>query len=162
MPKSPFEEWLKTLEYRRNRVVFLVEWLAMFSIAWLFWSVLFFGAPGSLRPALAAPLMAFLYATCVVYGRLMRATGCRKCASPLPLLRQEVGRRRLPDEEHCMEVQYGGEAYGQQIVDVYCKVTRADMVTYCCRRCDQSWEERVELPGSGYQFIRRENRNEDR
>ncbi|HEX8991240.1 MAG TPA: hypothetical protein VF784_06145, partial [Anaerolineales bacterium] len=104
MPRSPFGEWLKILEHGKNRSVFLVEWLAMFAIAWLFWSVVFFGASGSLRPALAAALMAFLYATCIVYGRLMRATGCWKCSSPLPLLRKEVGRRRLRDEEHCMQV----------------------------------------------------------
>ncbi len=134
----------------------------MFSIAWLFWSVMFFGVPGSVRPALAAASMAFLYATCIVYDRLLRATGCRMCSSPLPLLRKEVGRKHLPDEEQCMEVQYGGEEYGQQVIDVYCKVTRADMVTYCCRRCNQSWKERVELPGSGYQLVRRGDRNKGR
>ncbi len=160
MPRSPFEEWLKILEYRKNRFIFVVEWLSMFTIAWLFWSVLFFGAPGSVRPGLAAALMAFLYATCIVYDRLYRATGCRKCASPLPLLRKEVGRRHLRDEEHCMEVQYGAEEYGEKVIDIYRKVTRADMVTYRCRRCGASWEERVELRGSGYQLVHRGDRKE--
>lgn len=155
MSKSPFQDWLSLLERRKNHSIFLVEWMSIFLIAWMFWSAMFIWAPGSIPPGMAGTLVAFLYATCIVYGRLMKATGCRKCASPLPFVRKEVGRRHQPDEEHCIEVQYGGEEYGQHMIQVYCKITRADIVTYRCRECDQIWDERVEVGGSGYKMIRR-------
>ncbi len=155
MSKSPFENWLQILEYRKNHLIFLVEWLVIFAIAWIFWTVIFIAAPGSAPAGLIATLVALLYATSIVYGRMMKTTGCRKCASPWPLVRKEMGRRHMRDEEHCIEVEYGGEEYGQHLVQVYCKVIRADMVTYSCRQCGQTWEERVELPGTGYKMVRR-------
>ncbi len=129
--------------------------MSLFSIAWLFWSVLFFAAPGSMPPSVAAIAISALYASALVYGRLIKATGCPKCASALPFLRHEIGRRHLRDEEHCIEVQYGAEEYGQCMLQVYCKVVHRDMVTYRCRRCDQAWEEKLDLPGSGYKLVRR-------
>ena len=155
MSKSPLQSWLAVQERRRSRLVFLVEWTAIFAIGWLFWSVMFRLAPGSIPPTVAALVVSALYASCAIYGRLLRATGCGKCASPLPFLRREVGRRRMPDQEDCMEVQYGGEDYGISVMQVYCRVVRADMVTYRCRSCGQMWEERVQLPGSSYQLVRR-------
>lgn len=155
MSKNPFQSWLSVQERRRSHIVFLVEWISIFAIAWLFWSFMFRLAPGSVAPGTAALAIAALYATSVIYGRLLRATGCRKCANPLPFLRAEVGRHRLPDQEDCLEVQYGAEEYGQELMQVYCRVVRTDMVTYHCRRCGQMWEERVQLPGPGYQLVRR-------
>ncbi len=155
MSKSPFENWLRLLEHRKNHLIFLVEWLAIFAIAWMFWTVIFTAAPGSAPAGLIATLVALLYSTLIVYGRMMKTTGCRKCGSPWPLMRKEMGRKHLRDEEHCIEVEYGGEEYGQHLVQVYCKVIRADMVTYSCRHCGQMWEERVELPSIGYKIVRR-------
>src|SRR5512140_1214358 len=155
MSKSPFQSWLAVQERRRSHVVFLVEWTALFVLAWLFWSVMFWAAPGSVPPKLAAVAVSALYATCMIYGRLLRATGCKKCATALPFQRKEVGRRRLPDQEDCMEIQYGAEEYGQEMVQVYCRVVKADMVTYRCRSCGQMWEERIQLPGADYQLVRR-------
>ena len=54
-----------------------------------------------------------------------------------------------------MEREYGGSAWDQHFVHVYCPVRRTDIVTFRCRRCDQLWEEKLELPGSGYKRIRR-------
>ncbi len=135
--------------------MFLIEWLAIFAIAWLFWSIMFWAAPGSVPPKTAAMVVSGLYATVAIYGRVWRATGCRRCANPLPFLRKEAGRRRLPDQEDCIEVQYGGEDYTLTSIQVYCRVVHADMVTYRCRSCGQMWEEKVQLPGPGYQFVRR-------
>ncbi len=158
MSKNPFQSWLSVQEHRRSHLVFLVEWVSIFAIAWLFWSLMFRLAPGSIAPERAGIAVAALYATSLIYGRLLRATGCQKCTNPLPFLRVEVGRHRLPDQEDCMEVQYGAEEYGQEMMQVYCRVVRADMVTYRCRSCGQMWEERVELPSSGYRRVRRTNR----
>ncbi len=135
--------------------MFPLEWLVLFAIAWLFWSLMFWAAPGSMPPRIAALAVSALYATCLIYGRLLRATGCGKCSSPLPFLRQEVGRHHMPDEEDCIEVQYGAEEYGDIIMNVYCRVVRTDMVTYRCRSCGQKWQERVQLPGHDYQLVRR-------
>ena len=155
MSRNPFQSWLAVQERRRSYLMFLLEWLALFAMAWMFWSVMFWAAPGSMPPRVAAIAVSALYATCLIYGRLLRATGCRKCSSASPFVRQEVGRRRLPDQEDCMEVQYGAEEYGQETMQVYSRVVRAEMVTYRCRDCGQLWQERVELPGPGYQLVRR-------
>ena len=153
MPKSPFRDWLTTQEYKRSYAIFLVEWLAIFAIAWLFWWVMFFGGRGSVAPELAATITSGLYATCIIYGRLLRVTGCRKCGNPMPFMRREIVRRHLHDQEDCIELEYGGDEWDQHFVHVYCKVIRADMVTYCCRKCEQVWQEKVELPGPGYKRV---------
>ncbi len=155
MPNKPLEDWLTLQEHRRSHSIFLVEWMSVFLIAWLFWSLMFFSAPGSVPPGLAATLISGLYATCMVYGRLMKATGCKKCSSPLPFMRKEIGRRHLRDQEQCVEIEYGGDEWDEHFVHVYCKVSRSDIITYRCRQCDQIWEEKIELPGSGYKLIRR-------
>ncbi len=155
MPKNPFQDWLRILEHRKNHLIFLVEWLAIFMLAWVFWFVIFLEAPGSVPPGLIATLVAFLYATCVVYLRMLRTTGCKKCGSPWPFLRTEVGRRHMRDEEHCVELEYGGDEFGRHMLQVFCKIIRADTVAYRCKHCGQMWEEWVELPGSGYKVVRR-------
>lgn len=156
MPKDPYQSsWLTKQEGRRTYTIFLVEWLSIFAIAWMFWSVMFFAAPGSIPPGLAATILSGLYATCMVYGRLLRATGCKKCSSALPFMRKEIGRRHLRDQEDCVELEYGGSEWDQHFMHVYCRIIRSDIVTYRCRKCDQVWEEKVELPGSGYRLVRR-------
>jgi hypothetical protein len=155
MPNDLFDRWLTRLEHRRTHSIFLVEWLAIFTIAWLFWVLMFEWAPGSIPPGLAATLVSGLYATCLIYGRVLRVTGCRKCNNPMPFLRREVGRWHLPDHEECIELDYGGDEWDRHFVHVYCKVARADIVAYRCRKCDQLWEEKIELPGSGYKLVRR-------
>jgi hypothetical protein len=155
MPKRPFQHWLTLQERQKNHSFFIVEWVSIFTIAWLFWSLMFFSVPGSLPPWQTATIIAALYASCVVYGRVLRLTGCRKCGSPLPLLRQEIGRRHTRDQEHRVEREYGGPQWDRHFVDVYCRVQRNDIVTYRCSKCDQIWEEKIELPGSNYKFLGR-------
>ena len=159
MPKSPFQDWLSTQEYRRRHAIFLVEWLAIFAIAWLFWWVMFVGGRGAVPPGLAATITSGLYATCIIYGRLLRVTGCRRCRNPMPFMRREVGRRHLQDQEDCIELEYGGDEWDQHYVHVHCRVVRSDIVTYRCRNCDQVWEEKLELPGSGYKQVDRMDLN---
>ncbi len=155
MPKGPLHEWLTVQEYKRSRIFFLVEWLALFGVAWLFWSLVFTAARGAIPPGLAATLISILYATCIIYGRVLHVTGCPKCKSPLPFMRKETGRRHMPDQEQCIEVQYGGEEWGQEMIQVYSRICHTDVVTYRCRQCDQAWEEKLELPGSSYRLVRR-------
>jgi Fe-S oxidoreductase len=109
MPNDLFDKWLTRLEYRRTYSIFLVEWLSLFAIAWLFWSMMVLLAPGSIPPGLAATMVSGLYATCMIYGRLLRVTGCRKCSNPMPFMRKEIGRWHLRDHEECIEVEFGGE-----------------------------------------------------
>lgn len=154
-PRSPFETWLLTQEHKKVPTIFLGEWLLLFAAAWFFWSVMFLSAPGDVAPGVAATLVAILYATCMIYGRLLRITGCRKCSNPMPFLRQETGRRHMRDHEECLEVQYGGEEWGQHMIQIYSRILRTDLVTYRCRKCGQVWEEKIELPGSGYKLTRR-------
>jgi hypothetical protein len=155
MPQKIFQNWLTVQEHKKNHSIFIVEWVSIFVLAWFFWSLMFFSAPGSVPPGLAATFIAGLYASSLVYGRLLRATGCRKCTTPLPFMRQEIGRRHLRDEEECMEIQYGGPEWDQHFVHVYCRVRRADIVTFRCHHCQQVWEEKIELPGSAYKLIKR-------
>src|SRR5512140_3673915 len=155
MPKSPFQEWLSVLEYKQSRLVFLAEWMALFGVAWFFWSLMFTSLPGAVPPGLAATLIAVLYATSILYGRVLKVTGCSKCHSALPFLRNETGRRHLPDHEQCVEIQYGGEEWGQEMIQIYSRVCRTDIVTYQCRSCEKVWEEKIELAGSGYRLVRR-------
>jgi hypothetical protein len=155
MSKSPFQSWLSIQECRRPYLIFLVEWLALFGAAWLFWWVMFFGGRGSVQPELAATLTSGLYATCLLYGRLLRVTGCRKCANPMPFMRREMARRHVRDYEECFEAEYGGDQWDQSGLQVYCRTVRTDIVTYRCRKCDQVWEEKVELPDTSFKPIRR-------
>jgi hypothetical protein len=155
MQKSSFQEWLSTQEYKRPSIIFMVEWLALFGMAWLFWWVIFFGGRGSVQPGLAASLTSGLYATCLIYGRLLRVTGCRKCANPMPFLRREVGRRHVGDHEECFEVQSGEYEWGQYDIQVYSRMVRTDIVTYRCRKCRQAWEEKSEVPASSFRPMRR-------
>ena len=155
MPQKPLQNWLAVQEYKNPHTIFLVEWMSIFAIAWLFWFLVFFSAPGSVPPGLAATFISGLYASCLVYGRLLQVTGCRKCPSALPFMRQEIGRRHLRDEEQCLELEYGGPEWDQHFVHVYCRVRRADIVTFRCRSCQKVWEEKVELPGSRYKRVKR-------
>lgn len=155
MSKTPFHSWLAIQERRRSSIIFLVEWLALFASAWMFWWVMFWAAPGSLSPRIAATAVSALYATALIYGRVLRATGCKRCSSPMPFLRKEIGRRQLPDQEDCIEIEYGGEDFGLTTMQTYCQIVRSEMVTCQCSHCGQMWEERVQLPGSGYQLVRR-------
>ncbi len=155
MPKKSLDSWLVTQERKKNHSIFLVEWTSIFAIAWLFWSLMFWAAPGSISPRVAATVLAGLYATCLIYGRVMHATGCKKCHSVLPFMRNEIGRRHLPDQEDCTELEYGGDEWDMHFTQVYCRVLRSDIVTYRCRNCGQGWEEKVQLPRSGYRLVRR-------
>jgi len=108
-----------------------------------------------MQPALAAAAVSGLYATCLIYGRLVRTTGCRKCSNPMSFLRRELSRRHVRDSEECYEIQAGGYDVDRDAVEVDCRVVRTDIVTYRCRKCGQVWEEKVELPGSGYHPVER-------
>ncbi len=147
--RSPFLYWLSIQELKRPQITFLLEWLSLFSTAWLFWWVMFFGGRGSLAPAITASAVSALYATCLIYGRMLRVTGCRKCSNPLPFMRREVARRHVDDHEECIDEEFNFE-WEQPVDRVRCRMVRTEMVMYRCRKCDQAWEEKVELPVSNF------------
>jgi hypothetical protein len=101
-------DWLKEQE-QKNHSVFLMEWMSTFAFALVFWTALFFKLEISLWTAAAAAATSALYACVFVYLRLFPITRCKKCSSLLPLVRDEISRRCIHDEERCLEIERGGE-----------------------------------------------------
>jgi hypothetical protein len=147
-------EWLREQEQKRNRSIFLLEWMLVFACALLFWIVLFLKLERSIWSIPAAALMSALYACGFVYVRLHPLTNCRKCRSPLPLIRKEIDRRHLRDEEQCLEIVRGGEEYCGHYIEIYNRVYRVEMVRFRCVQCKAVWDEVEHLPVSKYEYVR--------
>ena len=146
--------WLSEQEHKRHSPVFLCEWLATFALAWLFWLLLFHKLEISARATAGAAAIAALYASVFVYLRLFPVTRCAKCRSPLPLIREEVGRRRVRDEELALEVERGGEEYWGHFIDLYQRIYGVDIVRFRCTRCGAVWESVEHVPVSDYRLVR--------
>ena len=146
--------WLTEQELKNNHSAFLFEWIFTFTLAFLFWSLLFFKIEDSFMSVETAAAMSILYASCLVYVRLFPMTGCKKCSSLLPLIRKEIGRRHIQDEDRCVEIEYGSEAYCRHYIDQFNRTYRVDKVRFRCRRCKRDWEEIVQYPVSNYQYLR--------
>jgi hypothetical protein len=153
MPIKSIRDWLKEHE-QKNHSVFLLEWLSIFAIALAFWTFLFHKLEISPWSTAAAATTAVLYACGFIYLRVYQATRCRKCNSPLPLMRQEVGRRRTHDEERCLEIERGGEDYEAHFIDIYYRIYHVEIVKFRCRSCHKVWEETERSPASNFKFVR--------
>jgi len=146
-------DWLKEQE-QKNRSIFLVEWVSAFALALVFWTILFYEVQISLWSTAAATIISALYACVFIYLRLFPITRCRKCKSLLPLVREEVSRRHIHDEEKCLEIERGGEDYWQHFIDLYYRIYRVEIVKFRCRRCHRMWEEVERSPASDFKFVR--------
>ncbi len=154
MPIMPFREWLREQENRRGPLFFLFEWLIVFTIALAFWAVLLLEIRRSAWNLAAAAGVSSLYASAVVYMRLLRLSSCTRCHSPLAVTKQEIGRRHVQDRERCLEIERGGEEWDGHFIDLYSRQYRIDIVKYRCRRCHRTWEHSTEEPAGDYELIR--------
>ncbi len=154
MPGFSILDWLSEQEKRRRPFVFIVEWIFVFVLAGAVWT-----GTASMwqhaRPSgvLVVSLSAF-YASAIVYSRLFKVTRCRKCSSPLPLLRREIDRQHVRDREDCVEFDGGGAAWGQHFIQLYRRMVCVDKVRFQCRQCHGVWQEMEELPVSEYELVR--------
>jgi hypothetical protein len=146
-------DWLKEQE-QKNHSIFLLEWLATFAVSLLFWGVLFYKLEISLWSTAAAATTSALYACGFVYLRSFPITRCKKCTSLLPLVKKEISRRHIHDEEKCREIERGGEDYWGHFIDIYNRLYHIEIVRFRCRRCRKTWDEVEQSPASGYRFIR--------
>ena len=144
-------DWLKEQE-EKHHSIFLLEWVSTFACTFIFWIVLFHGLEVSLRSTAATT--SALYACGFVYLRLFPVTRCKKCSSLLPLVREEIGRRHIHDEERTVEIERGGEDYWGHFIDIYNRVYHVDVVRNRCRRCHKVWDEVEQLPASNFRFVR--------
>ena len=147
-------DWLIEQERKKPHSIFLLEWLSTFAVIFLFWNFLFFKLENSLRSTAAAATISALYACGFVYLRIYPITRCKKCHSLLPLIRKEIGRRHIHDEEKCLEIEHGGEDYWKHFIDLYHRIYRVELVKFRCRRCKAVWEEVEQAPASEYKFVR--------
>ncbi len=146
--------WLNEQEHKKSHSIFLLEWVSTFAFAFLFWYFLFFELENSIRSTSAAATISALYACGFVYLRIYPITRCKKCNSWLPLVREEISRRRIQDQERCLEIEHGGEDYWRHFIDLYYRIYRVDIVRFRCRRCKAVWEETEQAPASNYKFVR--------
>lgn len=154
MPGSSAFDWLKEQEKRRSPSVFTLEWIFVFALAGLFWTGVLSMLEG-VRPSNALVIaVAAFYASATVYVRLFNVTRCQKCRSPLPLLREELDRRYVRDRESCVELEFGGPAFGRHLLQLYSRRLRVESVRCRCRRCRGIWQEIEEVPVSDYELVR--------
>jgi hypothetical protein len=147
-------DWFLKQEHRMNPAIFVLEWVSIFIPAFFFWTVVFSRLQAS-HPSLAeVGTVSAFYGSAVVYFRLLRETGCKKCHSLLPLQVEEVSRRHVRDEERTLEVERGGEAWGKHFLDVYVRIYEVAIVRLRCRRCQAVWDETKISPSSGYRRVR--------
>lgn len=146
--------WLIEQEHKKNLSFFALEWLSTFAVAFLFWNFLFIELKNSYMSTPAAAAISFLYACGFVYSRIYPVTHCKKCKSLLPLVREEINRRHIHDEEKCVEVERGGVEYPEHFIDLYNRIYRVDIVRFRCVKCKATWEEVEQNPASDYRFVR--------
>src|SRR5574337_1850362 len=106
---NSISDWLLEQEHKKKPAVFLLEWFFTFAFAVTFWTVLFYEFETSIRSTAVATTISMLYACSFVYIRLLPLTRCKKCNSPLPLARKEIGRRHIHNEEKCLEIEHARE-----------------------------------------------------
>lgn len=150
----PFRDWLVEQENRRGPLFFLLEWLILFAIALVFWSILLFEVQGLPWSLVAGAAVASVYASGTVYLRVLGFRKCRKCRSSLAISGQELSRRHVRDVERCLEIERGGEEWYGHFLDLYSRRSRIEIVKYRCRRCNRTWEQTTEEPDGDYKLVR--------
>ena len=146
-------DWLKEQE-QKNHSIFLLEWVSTFAFALVFWTILFYEVETSFWSTAAAATASALYACGFIYPRIFPITRCKKCNSLLPLIKVEIGRRHIHDEERCTEIERGGEDYWGHFIDIYNRIYHVEIVRFRCRRCHRVWEEVEQSPASNFKFVR--------
>jgi len=151
---TPFRDWLVEKERKGRPIVFLLEWLAAFMIAVVFWVVLLLELGSSFWSLAAAATISSVYASGFVYIRLLRFTACEKCHSPLAFSQQAIGRRYVHHQEKCLEIEHGGEEWYGHFIDLYSRPYRVEIIKYRCRRCHAVWERVTMEPAGDYVLVK--------
>jgi hypothetical protein len=154
MPGISIPDWLLEQEQKRKPFIFFLEWVFTFTMAWFFWTAIFSELQGNYPSAVAVAAVSAFYGSALVYLRLLKVTGCKKCNSFLPLLSNEIQRRHVRNEERMHEVEYGGEAWMEHLVHLYVRLYHVDIVKFRCRKCHAVWQETEQLPASDYKLVR--------
>ncbi len=154
MPGFSIFNWLTEQENRRRPVVFILEWIFVFALAGAVWTGTLSMWQHARPSGFAVISLSAAYASAVVYSRLFRVTRCRKCSSPLPLLRHEIDRQHVRDREQCVEFEGGGPAFGRHFIQIFRRTLGVDRVRFQCRRCHGVWQEMEELATSDYELVR--------
>ncbi len=121
---TSIHDWLAEQEHRKNHAIFLLEWLAIFTLAWLFWTCVLFELHVSASSITTAAAISTIYASAFVYIRLYKESACKKCNSPLLFNREEIGRRYVHNEEQCVEIEHGGVEWMEHYIDIYSRLYR--------------------------------------
>ncbi len=154
MPGSSIKDWLIEHERKRSPLVFVAEWLFVLALAGPIWTGILSVWQHAQPSSGLVIAVAVLYASAMVYPRLLRVTHCPKCRSPLPFLRREIDRHHVRDREICTEFETGGEAFGRHLLQLYSRIYAVDQVRCVCRRCHAAWNEMEEVPASDYELVR--------
>ena len=149
----PFKDVLAELEHKRPPLVFFAEWILVFALAFPFWTAFLQEVQGQRWSFAAAIAFASLYASGMVYVRLLKVSPCAKCAAPLALTEQVLGVRPLHQVEKCIEIKRGGKEWYGHFLDIYTRCYTVQIVRCRCRWCGRVWDERVETAAEGYKLI---------
>src|SRR5512142_673737 len=115
----PFKDWLDEQEHKRPPLIFFAEWTLVFVLVLPFWVFVLLQIQGSAWSLAAFIGLSSVYASGLVYARLLKVAPCRKCGAPLSLTQQELGRRTLHRIEKCIEIERGGEEWYGHYLDIY-------------------------------------------
>jgi RNase P subunit RPR2 len=150
---TPFRTWLVEQEQRRRPLIFLLEWLGAFALSMSFWTPLVLKIQASSWSIAAAFAMSSVYASGLVYVRLLKLATCKRCHSPL-IFSQEMSRRFVRELERCLEIERGGQEWCGHFIDLYSRRYRIEIVKYRCRRCHTIWQRESEIPNGEYELVR--------
>lgn len=150
----PFKDWLDEQEHKRPPLVFFAEWALVFALALPFWVVILLEIQGRGWSLAGSIAFASLYASGMVYVRLLKVAPCRKCGAPLSLTQETLGRRTIHQIEKCIEIERGGEEWYGHFLDIYSRRYSVEIVKYRCRWCGRVWDERVEDAAEQYKLVR--------
>ena len=150
----PFKDWLAEQEHKRPPLIFFAEWAFVFALALPFWVVILVQMQGPKWSLVGSIALASVYASGLVYSRLLKLAPCRKCGAPLALTQHELGRRTIHEIEKCIEIERGGEEWYGHYLDIYSRRYSVEIVKLRCRWCGKVWEERVEDAAEAYKLVR--------
>lgn len=154
MPGSSLRAWIVEQEKKRDPLVFASEWIVAFALAGVIWTATLSGWMHARPPAPVVIAVSALYASAMIYPRLLNATRCMKCRSVLPLLRREIERQHLRDREECVEFEDSGDAWGRHFIQLYRRLRSVDKVRYQCRRCHAVWQAVEDTALTEFELVR--------
>ncbi len=152
MISRSFADWLTEREQKMNPLVFIFEWIFIFIFSLVIFTIFLIFQDKLVPTAIGSTASSALFACIFVYVRSLRATGCAKCGSPLPYLREELDRKVVGEREKYAEV---GRSWSQgpaSLVDIYLKNCRVERVRFCCRKCRVEWVEEQLFSVSSYRL----------